>query len=261
MADTKVETMKLLTKSIHRVALIGVIALLFTSCLPKPPDFRAKLSNPKGLTRGSKVVWQGQEVGIVMKVQQQSDYFLADVRLWQKFRGQIRDGATTSVEVVGSRHKPILRIYGGKNSLRPALAKGDILEEASVLDRVKIKATFVQWLKSSNYFRRFLISIPLAFLTMWLVFKFVKRIIKIVLVLVILFCLAGLCYVIRYEWDRYEASHISLKTKAVSTDFFERADSSPEAQQSRSDMKGESQATPDANRPESDGEPNAFSED
>jgi len=253
--------MKLLTKGNPRVVLIGAIALLLSGCSPKSPDLKAKLSNPKGLTRGSKVVWQGQEVGIVTKVRPQSDYFLAEIRLWQEFRGQIRDGATSFVEVVPPRHKPILRIYGGKNSLRPAIAKGAILEEASVLDRVQIKATFVQWLKSSNYFRHFLISIPLALLAMWLVFKFVKRIIKIVLVLVILFCLAGLCYVIRYEWDRYEASQISLKTKAVSTDFFERADSSPEAQQSRSDMKGESQAAPDANRPESDGEPNAFSED
>lgn len=213
-----------------RGLLLAVGVGLVTGCAPSQPDFRAKLDNPAGLTRGCKVRWQDQEVGIVSRIAPQEGYFLADVRLWRQFRGQIKEGASAAVEGAPGQ-KPVLKIYGGTGSSRPALAGGVVIGQANMLDRMELKTTFMVWFRSSPYIRWVMIGLPIALIVLFLFFKFAKGIVKFVFTIVLLVVLAALFWVIRFEWNRHKDTIVPPDTRSRIEEFLDRTFRNAEVQQ------------------------------
>ena len=213
-------------------AVLVTVACVFVGggCAPSQPDFRAKLDNPSGLTRGCKVHWQKQEVGIVSRVSPQDDYFLADARLWRQFRGQIKEGASASVESAAGQ-KPVLKIYGGTGASRAPLAGGVVIGLANMIDRMELKTTFMEWFTSSPYIRWVVIGVPLALIALWLVFKFAKRIVRFVFTLILLGFLVALFWVVRFEWQRHKDTIVPPDTRSRIEEFLDRTFKSPEVQQ------------------------------
>jgi len=220
---------------VFRLALCLLLLLcasvFLSGCAPSQPDFSAELSDPGALTRGCKVMWQQQEVGIVTRVQPQANSFVVGARLWRQYRGQIHHGASASVAIAPTTQKPVLKIYGGTSTSRPPLAKGDVIAQASTLDRMEIKQTFIQWFTSSSYIRILVIGLPIAFLALWLVFKFAKRIVRFGLTLVLLMLVAVLCWVIRFEWQRHKDTIVPPDTRSTIEEFLDRTFKSTEVQQ------------------------------
>ena len=217
----------------HLLSLVLLLAGglgLVTGCAPSQPDFRAKLDNPAGLTRGSKVRWQDQEVGIVSRISPQEGYFLADARLWRQFRGQIKEGASAAVESAPGQ-KPVLKIYGGTGASRSALAGGVVIGQANMLDRMELKTTFMGWFRSGPYVRWVVVGLPIALIVLFLVFKFAKGIVKFVFTLVLLAVLVALFWVIRFEWNRHKDTIVPPDTRSRIEEFLDRTFRNPEVQQ------------------------------
>jgi len=192
-------------RSRHRVLLAVVMAAACGGCPGKSPDLSADLSHPQGLTRGCKAVWEGQEIGVVTSVRPQGDYFTARVLLWHQFQGRVREGATAYVEAVPGQPKPVLKLYGGTDASKPLLAKGAILREASFGDRMQ--ATFLRWFASSKRLLYGSLSgLPAIVLTAWLSHKYLRRMIRAVLLAILLVLFAWICWFIRSEWHSYQNS-------------------------------------------------------
>ncbi|MCC5846816.1 MAG: hypothetical protein JJU29_01885 [Verrucomicrobia bacterium] len=144
--------MNLSRKAIQSISAGFLLAacLLFSACSSSEqdkisPDFSVVLTETRGLQADAPVLWQGQPVGTVIRMEPDKEGFRADVLLADHLRNHFHDDLTA--RAIGNVNRPAqttLNLYGGTDTRRPKLASGQLVPEA--LPHATLSQAQIYWI-------------------------------------------------------------------------------------------------------------------
>ena len=200
----------------HAVCLaITVIATLLAvcGCDFSHSDFHVSVSDARGLTKGSPVVWQDTYVGEVSDVKQEGGAVRLDVTLQKTYRKNIRAGVK-ACPLMDKKisEKPVLFLIGGKDAALPLLAKGSQVPEASLNETVAITNIW-SWVGGSRRSQILVAGCVIAVFAGFIAIKLLAGLLKIAILAGALLLIVFSSKSLRDGWETYKASWNSAEVK------------------------------------------------
>lgn len=125
-------------RSLKALALaMAFSALAMVGCGSREADFVTYLTDAKGLTDGSKIMWQGLEVGEVQSPVPDAGKVKVVGLLKKESQNQLRKGVTARAVPSKGEIVPFLELIGGTDVKQPLLAKGAVIPETGLLNDPK----------------------------------------------------------------------------------------------------------------------------
>ena len=184
------------------VPVVAVLLLLLAGCGEKKCFFVAQ--DGKALQPDSPVVWYDAYVGKVASVEDVSEGVKVSFCLNKKYNDEIRDGvAGRVVNDPKISPKAFVLLVGGRDKNRSLVENGAQIPESKPTNAVREGfSAFVEWLRTSRADE--LKIVGMALLILFVLLKFVKRMLKFILFLGILLAIGYVCVTTNVGWGNYK---------------------------------------------------------
>lgn len=207
------------------LAVAALVAVVASGCGDRRPDLTASVGDAKGVGIESQVVWNGAEVGRVVAVRPEGGRLALDIELGPAYRGQLRQGLVAKpMNGVFTGFTPVLELYGGDDPAAPALERGALIGEATVLQAAR-HGPYLTWA-----------GIGGGLLLVGMVLRGAKRFVAFLLAAAFL---AASLWVLTRQWQRHGAELIGPETNARLSEFANDTLRSPEAAEAWRAIRGD----------------------
>lgn len=192
----------------HIMLLVTVVCC---TCGCSRVDLYTVVDDTRGVGKDSPVFWQQKQIGQVSEIKSVEDGVRLDVKLESAYRKQLRIGVRACPFPKSLQSKqPALFLIGGQDTSQPLLERGAFVMEAPLVEgHVR---SFWDWFKGSYWQGRVrvgligcLAALAAAFIAIW----FLKRVLKIVLLIGAIIVIGLLVYSIGKEWKLEQISSIT----------------------------------------------------
>jgi len=201
-------------ESMNKVATIAFAAamLLFAGCGEKKCFFVSQ--DGKSVQPGAPVVWYDAYVGKVDAVESVEAGSKVTIRLDKKYAEEIHDGvAGRVVNDPDISQKSFVLLVGGRDKERPLVSAGAQIPESKPTNVVSEGfSAFVDWLRNSRADELKIVGVAL--LILFVLLKFVSKMLKFVLFVGILGAIAYVCVSASVGWDSYKEQLSSAQKTA-----------------------------------------------
>ena len=186
--------------------------LLFAGCGEKKCFFVSQ--DGKSVQPGAPVVWYDAYVGKVDAVESTEGGAKVSIRLDKKYAEEIHDGvAGRVVNDPGISQKTFVLLVGGRDKDRPLVSAGAQIPESKPTNVVSEGfSAFVDWLRNSRADELKIVGVAL--LILFVLLKFVSKMIKFVIFVGILCAIGYVCVSVNVGWDNYKAHIANAKDTA-----------------------------------------------
>jgi hypothetical protein len=187
--------------------------LLLSGCGFSRYDFHVSVSDARGLSKGSPVVWQDTYVGEVSDIKQEGGAVRLEVTLQKTYRKTIRSGVK-ACPILDKKitDKPILFLIGGRDATLPLLAKGSQIPEASLKETTAM-TSFWGWIGGSSRGKLLAIGCAVAVIIGVIALKFLAGLLKIAILVGAILLVVFSSKSLRDSWETYKASWNSAEVK------------------------------------------------
>lgn len=224
------------------VLLLSLGSLVFLTlgmagCGKAKPDFFVLAENANGVAVQSKVMWRGVEVGKVTAVSPDAGKIKLDVVLLKEYRGQLRTGIKAKpMKNLTGQGVPVLNLFGGSDPAAPVLPKGSQIPEATFFETLQY-TNFWEWFSAAGGGKWPVIIILVVILLTGIAWKVLKGLSRLITLVVAIALVAGSCWVIRYQWDKYKSSMVSPEMQQQVDEMLNFNLQSPEAKEAWQSIK------------------------
>ena len=190
----------------------AAVMLLFAGCGEKKCFFVSQ--DGKSVQPGAPVVWYAAYVGKVDAVESMEAGSKVTIRLDKKYAEEIHDGvAGRVVNDPEISQKSFVLLVGGRDKERPLVSAGAQIPESKPTNVVSEGfSAFVDWLRNSRADELKIVGVAL--LILFVLLKFVSKMIKFVLFVGILCAIVYVCVSANVGWDNYKEQLSSAQKTA-----------------------------------------------
>ena len=194
------------------IVSISAVLLLLAGCGEKKCFFVSQ--DGKSVQPGAPVVWYDAYVGKVDAVESAEGGAKVSIRLDKKYAEEIHDGvAGRVVNDPGISQKTFVLLVGGRDKDRPLVRAGAQIPESKPTNVVSEGfSAFVDWLRNSRADELKIVGVAL--LILFVLLKFVSKMIKFVIFVGILCAIGYVCVSVNVGWDNYKAHIANAKDTA-----------------------------------------------
>ncbi len=195
------------------MALLAMTAMLVAGCGEKKCFFVTQDGN--GLAVGAPVVWYDAYVGRVEALEEVADGTKVSFCLDKKFGEEIRDGvAGRVVNDLKISPRAFVLLVGGRDGDRSLVSDGSQIPESKATGILAEGfSAFMKWLKESRSDE--LIVTAVVVLVLFVLLKFVGKILKFVFFVCIILTIVYFCVTANIDWGKHKQSVAHVKEKAM----------------------------------------------
>lgn len=192
--------------------VVSAAAMLLAGCREKKCFFVSQDGN--SVQTGAPVVWYAAYVGKVDAVESVEAGSKVTIRLDKKYAEEIHDGvAGRVVNDPDISQKSFVLLVGGRDKERPLVSAGAQIPESKPTNVVSEGfSAFVDWLRNSRADELKIVGVAL--LILFVLLKFVSKMIKFVIFVGILCAIGYVCVSVNVGWDNYKAHIANAKDTA-----------------------------------------------
>lgn len=203
---------KNMKNSVILMSIATVVMLLLAGCGEKKCFFVSQ--EGKALVPDAPVVWYDAYVGRVDALEAVAEETKVSFRLNKKFAEEIRDGvAGRVVNDPKISPKAFVLLVGGRDKSRSLVENGAQIPESRATNAISEGfSAFVEWLKGSK--RDELVIVGIVLLVLFVLLKFVAKLIKLAVFVAILCVIVYACLSANIGWDNYKEQLSTAKAAA-----------------------------------------------
>ena len=198
----------------NAVVKMAVVAgmLLLAGCGEKKCFFVSQ--DGMALQPGAPVVWYDAYVGKVEAVETAENGAKVSICLDKKYAEDIRDGvAGRVVNDPKISHTAFVLLVGGRDKERSLVSSGAQIPESRPANAVSEGfSSFVDWLRNSRADELKIVCVAL--LILFVLLKFVSKMFKLILFVVIVCAIGYLCVTVNVGWNNYKERLANVKETA-----------------------------------------------